>query len=89
MPEKYGLPFDVDGLRVPATDSCLSAIANLYVMGAVPVVSKRLAYLEMRMHGNRSRDSMMKSSDLPRNRRARSTIYCRNRKRVILTHSCG
>ena len=57
MSENGGFPCFIDGLQVLATGAGLSSLI-LRVLGAVPVVSDMLTFLEMRIHQDRSRDSM-------------------------------
>ena len=47
VPENGGFPCAIDGLRVLATDAGLSPLI-LRVLGTEPVVSKRLAFLEIK-----------------------------------------
>ena len=54
--ENYGFPCSIDGLRVLSTDAGLSSL--IWVLGVVPVVSKRLTYLKIMVRRERSRDSM-------------------------------
>ena len=48
-----------------ATGAGLSSVI-LWVLGTVPVVSKRLTFLKMKMHRERSRDSMPHSAQIRR-----------------------